>query len=146
MGLGAERANQPEAARGIGKDADDPRASLDLLVEPFEHVGRLQVLVVLAGQAVEVQRLPDLRLDPVGELRVAALPPLEPRLEVLLGFFEIAPVIEPAELLAAIVVGLPRQVVEGVAEEMHVAALPHRLGQQLPDGALQSGASNLPQN
>ncbi len=60
-------------------------------------------------------------------------------MEVLLGFFEIAPVIEPAELLAAVVVGLPRQVVEGIAEDVHVAALPHRLGQQLTDGALQSG-------
>ena len=36
---------------------------------------------MLAGQAVEVQRLADVGLDPVGEFGIALFPPLEPRLE-----------------------------------------------------------------
>ena len=76
---------------------------------------------MLARQAVEVQRLADVRLDPVGELGIARRPAREPRLEILLGFLEIAPVIEPAQLLAAVVVGLPREIVERIAEEVDVA-------------------------
>ena len=62
------------------------------------------MLVVLAGQAVAVQRLANVGLDPVGGLGLPLFPALEPRLEVLLRFFEIAPVVEPAELLATVVV------------------------------------------
>ena len=97
------------------------------------------MLVVLARQAVEVQGLADVRLGPVGELGVALLPTRESCLEVLLGFFEIAPVVEPAELLAAIVVRLPGQIVQRVTEEVDVAALPDRLGEQLPDGSFDPG-------
>ena len=111
----------------------------DLLVEPFKHVRTLEMLVVLAGQAVEVERLPDVGFDPVGELRIALLPAREPRLEVLLGFFEVAPVVEPPQLLAAIVVGLAGQIVQRIAEKVHVAALPHRLGQELAHGPLDPG-------
>ena len=52
-------------------------------------------------------------------------------MEVLLGLFEVAPVVEPAQLLAAVIVGLARQIVESIAEEMHVAALPDRFWEQL---------------
>ena len=60
----------------------------------------------MAGQVIEVQRFPDVGFDPVGELGVACLPAGEPRVEVLLRSFAIAPVVEPAQLLATIVVGL----------------------------------------
>ena len=45
---------KPRRANGplSGKDPDDSGAALDLLVEPLEQVRGLQVLVVLAGQAV----------------------------------------------------------------------------------------------
>ena len=46
---------------------------------------------------------------------------------------DIAPVVDPAQLLQAIVVDLARQVVERVAQEVHVAALPRRLRQHLAD-------------
>ena len=73
------------------------RPSRDLLVESFKHVGRLQMLVVLARQAVEVQRLADVRFDPIGELRIAGGPAREPRLQILLGLLEGAAVVEPAQ-------------------------------------------------
>ncbi len=139
MDLGTQRADQAETAGRVGKDPDDPGAPLDLLVEPLEHVRALEMLVVLARQAIEVQRLPDVRFDPVGELRIALLPPREPRLEVLLGFLEIPPVVEPPQLLPTVVVRLARQVVQGIAEEVDVAALPHGFGEQFPDGALEPG-------
>ena len=108
MDLSAERPHESKAARRGGKDPDDPRAPLDLRGEALEHIRRLEMRVVLARQAVEVQGLADMRVDPVGELRRALLPAREPRRQVLLGFFESAPVIEPAQFLAAVSVGLPR--------------------------------------
>ena len=59
-----------------------------------------------------------------GELGITGRPAREPRLEVLLGFFEIASVIEPAQLLATVVVSLAGETVEGVTKEVHVAPLP----------------------
>ena len=108
-------------------------------LEPLEQVGRLQVLVVLAREPVDVQRLADLRLDPVGQPRIALRPALEPRLQVLLGLLQVAAVVEPAQLLTAIIIGLAGQVVERVPKKMHVAALPDRLGQQLRNSPLQPG-------
>ena len=139
VGLRAERPDQPETARRIREDADHPGAALDLFVEPFEEVRRLQVLVVLPREPVDVQRLPDLRLHPVGQPRIALRPTLEPRLQILLGLLEVAAVVEPAQLLTAIVVGLAGHVVERVPQEVHVAALPDRLGQQLRHSPLQPG-------
>ena len=139
VNLSGECAHQAEAAGRIWEDAHDPSATFDLFIEVLEHVGRLQMLVVLTRQAVEVQRLADVRFDPVGELRVPLLPARESRLEVLLCLCEIVPVIEPPELLPAIVIGLPGQIVEGVTEEVDVAALPHGLGQQLAHRALEPG-------
>ena len=107
MDLSAERPHESKAARRGGKDPDDPRAPLDLLSEALEHIRRLEMRAGLARQAVEVQGLADMRVDPVGELR-RLLPAREPRRQVLLGFFESAPVIEPAQLLAAVSVGLPQ--------------------------------------
>ena len=53
VGLDGERAHQPEAALAIGKDAHDMGAAFDLLVEALQHVGRFQMLMVLARQAVK---------------------------------------------------------------------------------------------
>ena len=101
VGFGPEGSDQPEAARGGGKDPDHPRAPRDLLVAALTHVRALEMLVVVARQAGDVQGLADVRVDPVGALGVARRPAGEPRVEVLLGRLEVAPVVEPAPLLAA---------------------------------------------
>ena len=106
-----ESADQPQAARGVGKDAHHVGAPLQLLVQPLEHVGRLHVLVVLRRQLVGGQRLLDVLLDPVAERRVLRLPFRQPAREILPRLGELAAVVEPAQLLQAVVVGLARQVV-----------------------------------
>ena len=140
VGFGPEGSDQPEAARGGGKDPDHPRAPRDLLVAALTHVRALEMLVVVARQAGDVQGLADVRVDPVGALGVARRPAGEPRVEVLLGRLEVAPVVEPAPFLAAVIVGRARQRVEGRAEDMHVAALPDRFWEQRPDGPCDSRA------
>ena len=115
--FGTECPYQTEATGGIGKDPHDPRAPFDFLVESLQHVGRLQVLVMLARQTVEVERLADIGLDPISELWIAGRPAREPRLQVLLGFFQVAPVVEPAQFLPTIVVRLAGQVVERIAKK-----------------------------
>jgi hypothetical protein len=40
--LDRERPDQAQAARGVGEDADDVGASLDLLVQALEQAGRLR--------------------------------------------------------------------------------------------------------
>jgi hypothetical protein len=72
--LDRERTDQAQADFGVAEDTDDMGAPLDLLVQPLQQVGRLQVLVVLARQPVEAQRLLDVLLDPATELGVGRLP------------------------------------------------------------------------
>jgi hypothetical protein len=45
-------------------------ATPDFLVETLQHVGRLEMLMVLAGQPVKRQCLVDILLNPAGELWV----------------------------------------------------------------------------
>jgi hypothetical protein len=80
------------------------------------------VLVVLARQPEEGQRLLDVLLDPGGEPGIARRPFGQPRGGVDLGFGKVAPVVEPSELLQAVVAVLSRQVIEGVPEEVLWAA------------------------
>ena len=54
------------------------------------------------------------------------------------GLFDRAAVVKPAQLLQAVVVGLARQVIEGVAQEVDVAALERGVGQDLADGRAQA--------
>jgi hypothetical protein len=51
---------------------------------------------------------------------------------------EIAAVVNPAQLLQAIVVHFARLVVEGVAQKMHIAALPYGTRQHLADCPLET--------
>ena len=81
----------------------------------------------------------DVLLHPVAEPGVGALPAGKPGGEVALRLLQVAPVVEPAQLLQAVVVGLAGHVVEGVPEEMDVAPLPGGLGQDLPEGLAQPG-------
>ena len=60
----------------------------DFLVEALKYVRALEMLemlVVLAGQAVEGQRLADVGFDPVSDLGIPLLPEGELRLEGPLG-------------------------------------------------------------
>ena len=79
VGLDGERAHQPEATLTIGKDAHDLGAAFDLLVQPFQHVGRFEMLMMLTRQSVKGQRLVDILFDPAGELGVFTRPFGEPR-------------------------------------------------------------------
>jgi len=72
VGLDRKRPHQPQTALGIGEDAHDMGAALDLLVQPLQHVGALEMLMMLAGQPIEGQRLVDIFFDPAGELGVLA--------------------------------------------------------------------------
>lgn len=76
-------------------------------------------------------------LGPVAELRLARLPLLEPRGQIAAGFFDVAALVEPAEFGEALAVGLAGEVVDGVSQEMDVAALPHGFWQDLADGLAQ---------
>src|SRR3546814_15859373 len=59
--------------------------------------------------------------------------------EIGAGLGEVAPVVEPAQSLQAVVVGLPWQVIERVPQEVHVAALVCGAGQHLADRRAQAG-------
>src|SRR5262249_10442471 len=68
VGLDGERPHQPQTAVAIGKDAHDLGAASDLLVQSLQHIGRLEMLVVLPRQPIERQRLVNVLFDPAGEL------------------------------------------------------------------------------
>jgi len=95
--LDGEGAHQAQAARLVGEDAHQQRAAFDLLVEPFEQVGRFAVLVVLARQPVKREGLVDVRFDPGAEFGVLVLPPGEPLGEIAAGFLGGVPLVEPAQ-------------------------------------------------
>src|SRR3546814_3682989 len=78
-------------------------------------------------------------LGPVGEPGIFGAPSGEPLGEIGAGLGEVAPVVEPAQFLQAVVVGLPWQVIERVPQEVHVAALVCGAGQHLADRRAQAG-------
>ncbi len=88
---------------------------------------------MLPGQAIETQCLFNVVFYPAAQLRVALAPFLQPRRDVLAGFLQIPPVVNPPQFLQAVIIGFPRQVVEGVPEKVNVTALPHRLREGLPE-------------
>jgi len=67
VGLDRQRPHQPQATLAIGENAHDMGAAPDLLVEAVQHIGRFEVLMVLARQPVKGQRLVDVVFDPAGE-------------------------------------------------------------------------------
>ena len=75
----------------------------------------LEMLMVLERQAIEGERLLDGLLDPGDELWGAGAPFGDPGRQISAGLLDRAPVVEPAQFLQAVVVGLARQMVEGVA-------------------------------
>jgi hypothetical protein len=80
----------------------------DFLVEAFEHVGAIEMFVMLARKPVECEGLLDCFLDPSDEFWVAGSPFGDPCGEILAGLFDRTAVLEPAQFLQAIVIGLAR--------------------------------------
>lgn len=78
---------------------------------------------MLARQAEEGQRAVDGLLHPGRQAGIAARSLGQPCGEIGIGLGEIAPVLEPAQLLQAVVAILSRQVIERIPEEMHVGAV-----------------------
>ena len=70
----------------------------------------------------------------IGEFLITVAPFGDPGGRVAAALLDILPVIRPAQLLQAVVVGLAREMVQGVAEEVHVASLYGRLRENLADG------------
>ena len=68
MRLDRQCPHQPQTAFAIWEDAHDMGAAPDLFVQALQHIGRLEVLMVLARQPVKGQGLVDILLDPAGEL------------------------------------------------------------------------------
>ena len=81
------------------------------------------MLMVLARQAIEDEGVLDRFFDPIDELLITLAPFGDPSREIAAGLLDISPVVEPAQLLQAVVVGLAREMVEGVSEEVYVGAV-----------------------
>jgi hypothetical protein len=84
----------------------DIGAAADFLVEALEHVRAFQVLVMLARQAEECQCWIDVLFGPAGEPGIAGRPFGQPCGKISPCFSQIAPVIQPSELLQAVAVSL----------------------------------------
>jgi hypothetical protein len=72
VGFDGERPDEAQAALNIWEEAHDVGSTPDLLVETLQHVGGLEVLVVLARQPEEGQRLFDGLLRPARQARILA--------------------------------------------------------------------------
>lgn len=94
----------------------DVGAVPDLLIASRQHVGACPVPVMLARQTKEGPYPFDVLLDPGAQSRIARRPFGKP-------CGEIAAIVESAELLQAVVAMLPRQMVEGIPEEMRIGAV-----------------------
>src|SRR5687768_15983546 len=76
------------------------------------------MLAMLPRQPVVGQGLVDVLLHPAGELLVARAPLLQPGGEIGARFTQLASVVDPAQLLQAVVVGLARKMFDAVAKKM----------------------------
>src|SRR3546814_12619064 len=92
-----------------------------------------------AWQPVEGEGLLYRLLGPVGEPGIFGAPSGEPLGEIGEGLGEVAPVVEPAQFLQAVVVALPWQVIERVPQEVNVAALVYGEGQHHADRSTRAG-------
>jgi hypothetical protein len=79
---------------------------------------------VLARQPIEGERLLYVLLDPAAKLGVGGLPLGRRSREVAPRFDGVAPIVKSPALAQAIAVDLARHLVERVAQEVQVAALP----------------------
>ncbi len=87
---------QTKTPHAIGEHPDNMGAPPDFTVDPLEHFGGLQVLVMPDRRTVEREGL----LDPAGKLGTAR----RPDGETASCFLETAPVIEPAKRLETFII------------------------------------------
>ena len=98
-----EGANKSERAFLIGEDANDMGAAFNLLIEPFQHIGALEMLVVFSRQAVEGQSFFNVLFNPHAELGILLLPAQQPGGEISASLLGVAAIVEPAQFDQAIV-------------------------------------------
>ena len=70
-------------------------AALQLLINAFEHIGSLEMFVVLLGQSVERKSLLNILFDPGAELGIFFLPSQQPRHQISAGFGGVTPAVKP---------------------------------------------------
>jgi hypothetical protein len=119
---------QAQAALRVGKDPHHRGAELNFLVQALEQVGALEMLVMLAWESIKAQRFFEVPFDLGGAPRIFARPPRQPSRQVAARFDPVAAGVEPAQLLQAIVIDFARDLVQGVAQKVDIAALPDGFG------------------
>jgi hypothetical protein len=78
-------------------------------------------------------------INPVAQPSIFALPLREPLGDVTADLAEIAPIVNPAQLLQTIVIDFARHIIELVAQKIDVTALPGGFRQNLADCRLETG-------
>jgi len=94
---------------------------------------------MLPRQPIKAERFFNIFFHPDTELGIPFAPLQQPGRQILAGFLRVPPIINPAQLLQAIIVSFARQVVERIAQEVNVAALPDCLGQCFLNRPAQAG-------
>jgi hypothetical protein len=107
--FGAQRPNQPQTRLGVGEDPHHARAPLHLFVEPLRHFGRSCCHLV----------------SHAAKSRLASCKSRQSSIH--------------RNFCRQSAIRLARQTVQGVAQQLHIAALPDRRGGHLADGLLQPG-------
>lgn len=74
---------------------------------------------MLPWQPIEAERFFKVFFDLGAELGVAFAPFQQPGRKILARFLRVPPIVDPAQLLQAVVVGLARQIIERVAQEVN---------------------------
>ena len=92
-----QRPDQSQSAFLVGKDSDDMGAAFEFLVKPFEHIGALEMLVMLSGQPVKGEGFLNVLFDPRAELGVFLLPAKQPGRQISAGFLGVAPIVKPSQ-------------------------------------------------
>ena len=126
MGLHRQRPDEPQATGRIREDPHHPGSPLDRFIKAIQHIGGLQVLMVLERPPVEAEGFANALFHPLAELRVFGPSALQPWPQVFLRFGQIPSVPEPARFLPAVIHGFPGQMIQGVSQKVHLAALPDR--------------------
>jgi hypothetical protein len=135
--LDQQRPDQADHRAVVGEDADDVRASGDLLVDPLEVVGRAQLGPVGRWEAVEGEQVLLGLFEQRGDLRNRRRQPLDHRGCSVPGVAQILGVEDLAQG-GGDHVALPLLAVAvHVADEMHGAALPGA-AQHLGDRGLEA--------
>jgi hypothetical protein len=122
--LDGESANEPQRALLVGEDANDMGAALDLLIDPLEHVCAFEMLVMLSGQPVKSEGFLDVFFHPRAKFGVFFLPAQQPGGQISAGFLGVTPIVEPSQFDQAVIGNLARQIVERVAQKMHIVRQP----------------------